>query len=57
LPFNDYLLANLKLLEKFDWLIYVNIDIHHDDGVKEVFYSTDLVLHYHHIIMEEIFPL
>jgi histone deacetylase 1/2 len=40
----DCVLAILKLLERFDRVMYIDIDIHHGDGVEEAFYTTDRVL-------------
>ncbi|WOL10905.1 histone deacetylase 19 [Canna indica] len=41
---NDIVLAILKLLEIHDRILYVDIDIHHGDGVEEAFYLTDRVM-------------
>ncbi|CAG8497038.1 14529_t:CDS:10 [Acaulospora morrowiae] len=41
---NDIVLAILELLRYHQRVLYVDIDIHHGDGVEEAFYSTDRVL-------------
>ncbi|CAG8516267.1 375_t:CDS:10, partial [Acaulospora colombiana] len=41
---NDIVLAILELLRFYQRVLYVDIDIHHGDGVEEAFYSTDRVL-------------
>ncbi|PRP77333.1 histone deacetylase family protein [Planoprotostelium fungivorum] len=41
---NDIVLAILELLKKHDRVLYIDIDIHHGDGVEEAFYTTDRVL-------------
>ncbi|URE40897.1 histone deacetylase [Musa troglodytarum] len=41
---NDIVLAILKLLENHDRVLYVDIDIHHGDGVEEAFLTTDRVM-------------
>lgn len=41
---NDIVIAILRLLETFQRVMYVDIDIHHGDGVEEAFYTTDRVL-------------
>ncbi|KAH0788103.1 histone deacetylase Rpd3 [Histomonas meleagridis] len=40
----DCVLGILTLLERFDRVMYIDIDIHHGDGVEEAFYTTDRVL-------------
>jgi len=40
----DCVLGILKLLERYDRVMYIDIDIHHGDGVEEAFYTTDRVL-------------
>jgi len=37
---NDIVLAILKLLKVLDSVKYIDIDIHHSDGVEEVFYHS-----------------
>ncbi|GFR66354.1 histone deacetylase [Elysia marginata] len=41
---NDIVLAILKLREKFDKVLYVDIDLHHGDGVEEAFSLTSKVM-------------
>lgn len=41
---NDIVLAILELLKKYQRVLYVDIDIHHGDGVEEAFYLTDRVM-------------
>ncbi|KAG2224151.1 hypothetical protein INT45_000166 [Circinella minor] len=41
---NDIVLGVLELLRYFPRVLYVDIDIHHGDGVQEAFYSTDRVM-------------
>ncbi|KDN38203.1 hypothetical protein K437DRAFT_240226 [Tilletiaria anomala UBC 951] len=41
---NDIVLAILELLRSHLRVLYIDIDIHHGDGVEEAFYSTDRVL-------------
>ena len=38
---NDLVLAILELLKTHARVLYVDIDIHHGDGVEEAFYTTD----------------
>lgn len=40
---NDCVLGILKLLERYQRVLYIDIDIHHGDGVEEAFYTTDRV--------------
>ena len=40
----DCVLGILQLLEHFERVMYIDIDIHHGDGVEEAFYTTDRVL-------------
>ena len=42
--FNDCAAAIQKLREKFDRVAYVDIDVHHGDGVQELFYGDPAVL-------------
>ena len=48
---NDCVLAILEMLKIYDRVIYVDIDIHHGDGVEEAFYTTDRVMtvSFHHL--------
>jgi histone deacetylase 1/2 len=41
---NDIVLAILELLKYHARVLYIDIDIHHGDGVEEAFYSTDRVM-------------
>jgi histone deacetylase 1/2 len=41
---NDIVLAILELLKKHTRVLYIDIDIHHGDGVEEAFYCTDRVM-------------
>lgn len=41
---NDCVLAILELLKVHARVLYVDIDIHHGDGVEEAFFSTDRVM-------------
>ncbi|KAF9302106.1 histone deacetylase [Mortierella antarctica] len=52
---NDIVLAILELLRFHQRVLYIDIDIHHGDGVEEAFYKTDRVMtaSFH---MTEFFP-
>ncbi|CAM6127804.1 unnamed protein product [Calypogeia fissa] len=41
---NDIVLAILELLKYHGRVLYIDIDIHHGDGVEEAFYTTDRVM-------------
>ncbi|KAJ3424691.1 histone deacetylase [Anaeramoeba flamelloides] len=41
---NDIVLGILELLKYHDRVLYIDIDIHHGDGVEEAFYTTDRVM-------------
>jgi histone deacetylase 1/2 len=41
---NDIVLAILELLKHHQRVLYIDIDIHHGDGVEEAFYTTDRVM-------------
>jgi len=41
---NDIVLAILELLKYHARVLYIDIDIHHGDGVEEAFYCTDRVM-------------
>ncbi|KAJ4797264.1 Histone deacetylase [Rhynchospora pubera] len=41
---NDIVLAILELLKKHQRVLYLDIDIHHGDGVEEAFYTTNRVM-------------
>lgn len=41
---NDIVLAILELLKHHKRVLYIDIDVHHGDGVEEAFYTTDRVM-------------
>lgn len=41
---NDIVLSILELLKVHNRVLYIDIDIHHGDGVEEAFYTTDRVM-------------
>jgi len=41
---NDIVLGILELLKFHARVLYIDIDIHHGDGVEEAFYTTDRVM-------------
>ena len=41
---NDCVLAILELLKTHERVLYIDIDIHHGDGVEEAFYATNRVM-------------
>ena len=41
---NDIVLSILELLKYHPRVLYIDIDIHHGDGVEEAFYTTDRVM-------------
>jgi len=41
---NDIVLCILELLKAYNRVLYVDIDVHHGDGVEEAFYTTNRVL-------------
>ncbi|CAH2043733.1 unnamed protein product [Thlaspi arvense] len=41
---NDIVLGILELLKMFRRVLYIDIDVHHGDGVEEAFYTTDRVM-------------
>ena len=41
---NDCVLAILELLKTHERVLYIDIDIHHGDGVEEAFYTTNRVM-------------
>lgn len=41
---NDIVLAILELLRHFPRVLYIDIDVHHGDGVQEAFYVCDRVM-------------
>ena len=40
---NDCVLAILELLKKHQRVLYIDIDVHHGDGVEEAFFTSDRV--------------
>ena len=40
---NDIVIGILELLKRHNRVLYIDIDIHHGDGVEEAFYDTDRV--------------
>lgn len=38
---NDIVLAILELLQVYPRVLYLDIDVHHGDGVEEAFYLSD----------------
>lgn len=43
-PITDIVLGILELLRYHPRVLYVDIDVHHGDGVEEAFYTTDRVM-------------
>jgi histone deacetylase 1/2 len=41
---NDIVLGILELLKYHNRVLYIDIDVHHGDGVEEAFYTTDRVM-------------
>jgi histone deacetylase 1/2 len=41
---NDIVLSILELLRHYQRVLYIDIDVHHGDGVEEAFYTTDRVM-------------
>jgi histone deacetylase 3 len=41
---NDIVIGILELLKHHPRVLYIDIDIHHGDGVEEAFYTTDRVM-------------
>lgn len=41
---NDCVLAILELLKTHQRVLYIDIDVHHGDGVEEAFYTTNRVM-------------
>jgi acetoin utilization deacetylase AcuC-like enzyme len=40
----DIVLGILELLRYHERVLYIDIDVHHGDGVEEAFYTTDRVM-------------
>ncbi|KAF3934238.1 hypothetical protein ABW20_dc0110098 [Dactylellina cionopaga] len=55
---NDIVLAILQLLRHHPRVLYIDIDVHHGDGVEQAFWSTDRVmtLSFHKYDPKEFFP-
>jgi histone deacetylase HOS2 len=55
---NDIVLATLQLLRYHPRVMYIDIDVHHGDGVEQAFWSTDRVmtLSFHKYDKEQFFP-
>lgn len=55
---NDIVLAILQLLLHHPRVLYIDIDVHHGDGVEQAFWSTDRVmtLSFHKYDKEQFFP-
>jgi histone deacetylase HOS2 len=55
---NDIVLAILQLLRYHPRVLYIDIDVHHGDGVEQAFWSTDRVLtvSFHKYDKELFFP-
>ncbi|RFU28586.1 hypothetical protein B7463_g7744, partial [Scytalidium lignicola] len=55
---NDIVLAILQLLRYHPRVLYIDIDVHHGDGVERAFWSTDRVmtLSFHKYDPERFFP-
>jgi histone deacetylase 1/2 len=41
---NDIVLGILELLKYHPRVLYIDVDVHHGDGVEEAFYLTDRVM-------------
>lgn len=55
---NDIVLAILQLLRHHPRVLYIDIDVHHGDGVEQAFWSTDRVMcvSFHKYDKEVFFP-
>ncbi|KAF1990222.1 histone deacetylase [Aulographum hederae CBS 113979] len=55
---NDIVLAIQDLLTQHPRVMYIDIDVHHGDGVEQAFWSTDrvLTLSYHKFDYQNFFP-
>ncbi|MCJ1281034.1 histone deacetylase [Xylographa opegraphella] len=55
---NDIVLSILQLLRHHPRVLYIDIDVHHGDGVEQAFWSTDRVmtLSFHKYCKETFFP-
>ncbi len=41
---NDIVICILELLKVYPRVLYLDIDVHHGDGVEEAFYNTNRVM-------------
>ncbi len=41
---NDIVLGILELLKHHERVLYIDVDVHHGDGVEEAFYCTNRVM-------------
>ena len=41
---NDIVLGTLELLKRHDRVLYIDVDVHHGDGVEEAFYLSNRVM-------------
>ncbi len=53
---NDCVLGILELLQYHERVLYIDIDVHHGDGVEEAFYTTDRVMTLSFHKYEDFFP-
>ena len=54
---NDIVLCILELLKFYPRVLYLDIDVHHGDGVEEAFYNTNRVMSVSfHEFDEDFFP-
>ncbi|CAJ0762552.1 2001_t:CDS:2, partial [Entrophospora sp. SA101] len=55
---NDIVLATQYLLRYYPRILYIDIDVHHGDGVQEAFYNTDRVMtvSFHKYDKDNFFP-
>ncbi|KAH9552486.1 hypothetical protein CY35_09G069300 [Sphagnum magellanicum] len=53
---NDIVLAILELLKHHSRVLYIDIDVHHGDGVEEAFYTTDRVMTVSFHMFGDFFP-
>jgi len=53
---NDIVLGILELLRFHERVMYIDIDVHHGDGVEEAFYSSDRVMTISFHMHGEFFP-
>ncbi|KAG7132163.1 Histone deacetylase phd1 like protein [Verticillium longisporum] len=55
---NDIVVAILQLLRCYPRVLYIDIDVHHGDGVEEAFFSTDRVMtvSFHKYAPDTFFP-